>query len=590
MKRIVGYCDPWSVQPGDHVNVMVSTYGADRFHTGLVRVICGDDRPLGPGFKEEPIAVDWARDYPGRTQSNPIGSYVRVPESASLRALESFTVQTYVYPTTPQKGRQALLAQWDRDRDRGFALSIGPDGSAELRVAAGHGAVHELATGVPLLAERWYFLTGSYDAASGQMQLEQQPLFALPGHQLIVRSARVSAHALAAASVPLTMAALADPRGGRWSSEYFNGKLDRPCLASRALEAATLAALDAGRDEPLPAHIVGCWDFSRDISGEAVTDVSTWGNHGATVNLPARGCKGHNWDGSYHDWRAAPAHYGAIHFHDDDLCDAEWSVDFSFVVPHTWRSAVYAIKLEAAGDTTYLPLFVRPPAGRATAPLAFLASSATYIAYANTRITLHVEFAEIRRGHLLAYDAEEVFAQEHGETGLSTYDTHSDGSGVRYCSRLRPILNTGLKTRVWNFNADTHLLAWLEHEGIAFDVITDEDLEREGAGLLSRYRAVASGTHPEYWSTRMWRALSTYQESGGRFLYLGGNGIPLAYCIPRHASRYHRGAPIEHRGQILAGGARRIPPFLQRRARRSVAPLRRAAADTGRHRDPRDGV
>jgi N,N-dimethylformamidase len=469
--------------------------------------------------------VDWERDYPGRTQSNPIGSYVRVPESASLRTLESFTVQTYVYPTTPQKGRQALLAQWDRDRDRGFALSIGADGSAELRVAAGHGAVHQLATGVPLLGERWYLLTGSYDAASGQMQLEQQPLFALPGHERTVRSERVKTHAMAAASVPLTMAALADPSGGRWGSEYFNGKLDRPRLASRALDAAALAALDAGRRQPLPPHIVGCWDFSRDISGEAVTDVSTGGNHGETVNLPARACKGHNWDGSYHDWRAAPAHYGAIHFHDDDLCDAHWSVDFSFVVPHTWRSAVYAIKLEAAGDTTYLPLFVRPPAGRATAPLAFLASSATYIAYANTRITLHVEFAEIRRGHLLAYDAEEVFAQEHGETGLSTYDTHSDGSGVRYCSRLRPILNNGLKTRVWNFNADTHLLAWLEHAGIAFDVITDEDLEREGAGLLSRYRAVTSGTHPEYWSTRMWRALVTYQESGGRFLYLGGNGF-----------------------------------------------------------------
>jgi N,N-dimethylformamidase len=525
MKRIVGYCDPWSVQPGDQVSVMVSTYGADRFHAGLVRVICGDDRPLGPGFAEEPIAVRWERDYPGRTQSNPIGSYVRIPESEPLRTLQSFTAQTYVYATTPHKGRQALLAQWDRDRARGFALSIGTDGSSELRVAGADGAAQQLATGVPLLSERWYLVTGSYEAASGELRLEQRPLFSLPGHQVVRRARHGSAHALAAASVPLTMAALPDPSGGRWGSEYFNGKLDRPRLAARALDAEALAALDAGPDTPLPAHIVGCWDFSRDISSEAVTDLSTLGHHGETVNLPARGCKGHNWDGSYHDWRAAPAHYGAIHFHDDDLCDAQWSVDFSFVVPGAWRSGVYAIKLEAAGDSSYLPLFVRPPEGQATAPLAFLASSATYIAYANTRITLHVDFAEVRRGHLLAYDAEEVFAQEHGETGLSTYDTHSDGSGVRYCSRLRPILNTGLKTRVWNFNADTHLLAWLEHEGIAFDVITDEDLEREGAALLSRYRAVVSGTHPEYWSTRMWRALSTYQQSGGRFLYLGGNGF-----------------------------------------------------------------
>src|SRR5579863_6654153 len=120
MKRIVGYCDPWSVQPGDRVNVMVSTYGADRFRAGLVRVICGDDRPLGPGFAEEVIAVPWERDYPGRMQNNPIGSYVRIPESESLRALTSLTVQTYVYATTPHKGPQALIARWDRNHARGF--------------------------------------------------------------------------------------------------------------------------------------------------------------------------------------------------------------------------------------------------------------------------------------------------------------------------------------------------------------------------------------------------------------------------------------------------------------------------------------
>lgn len=525
MKRIVGYCDPWSAQPGDRVNVMVSTYGADRFRAGLVRVVCGDDRPLGPGFSEEPIAVAWEGEYAGRTQRNPTGSYVRVPESESLQALTSFTVQAYVYATTPHKGPQALIARWDRVRGRGFALAIGADGSGEIRVGGAEGKLYQLGSGVPLLTERWYLLTGSYDAASGELRLEQQPHFTLPGQQCLTRSKRIAPQAMAAVAGPLTMGAIADPNGGRWGSDYFNGKLDRPRLASRVLEAAALRALEGEGDAPLPAHVVGYWDFARDISSEVVTDLSAFANHGETVNLPARACKGHNWDGSYHDWRCAPRQYGAIHFHDDDLCDAQWSVDLSFVVPPGWRSAVYAIKLEAEGDTSYLPLFVRPPAGRATAPLAFLASSATYIAYANTRISLHVDFAEVRRGHLLAYDAEEAFAQEHGETGLSTYDTHSDGSGVRYCSRLRPILNNGPRTRVWNLNADTHLLAWLEHEGIAFDVITDEDLEREGAELLSRYRAVTSGTHPEYWSTRMWRALSTYQESGGRFLYLGGNGF-----------------------------------------------------------------
>jgi N,N-dimethylformamidase len=524
MKQVVGYCDRWSVQPGDAVRVMVSTYGTDRFRAGLVRVICGDDRPLGPGFAEQRIAVPWERDYVGGTQTNPTGSYVRVPPSDSLARLTRFTVQIFVYATTPRKGRQALMARWDRGRSSGFALSIAEDGASEIRVADGSGSIGALGSGVPLLAERWYRLTAAYDAASGRLTLEQCPQFKLPGHAVVSQSRTIRPHALGACSQPLTMAGLPDPTGGVWAAEYFNGKLDSPRLAAEACTASSLArAIAAPR--PLPDAIVGCWDFARDIEGERVRDLSRFANDGETINLPARGCKGWNWDGSQHDWRAAPDQYGAIHFHDDDLYDAGWSPSFEFVVPDSWRSAVYAIKLEAGDDVTYLPLFVRPRSGTTTAPLALLASTATYLAYANSRITLHVDFAEVRRGHVLAYDAEEVFLQEHGESGLSTYDTHSDGSGVRYASRLRPIVTTGLRTRVWNFNADTHLIAWLEHEGIGFDVITDEDLERDGVALLARYRAVTTGTHPEYWSTRMWSAVVSYQEAGGRLMYLGGNGF-----------------------------------------------------------------
>jgi N,N-dimethylformamidase len=524
MKQIVGYCDRWSVQPGDTVRVMVSTYGVKSFRAALVRVICGDDRPLGPGFEEQHVSVAWEGEYPGRTQSNPIGSYVRIPASDSLTRISSFTVQTWVFATTPHKGQQALIAQWDRSRSSGFALAIGADGASEIRVGDGAGTVTCVSSGMPLLAERWYRLTASYDAASGRLALEQCPQFKLPGQAPRVESHTTQMAALAVCSLPLTMGALPDPTGGRWASDYFNGKLDGPRLAARAVDATSLAdALPSGHG--LSDVLIGWWDFAFDIGSDTVTDRSGYGNHGETINLPSRACKGWNWDGGQHDWRIAPHQYGAIHFHDDDLYDAGWSPDITFTVPEAWRSAVYAIKLEAGDDVTYLPLFVRPPADTATSPMALLASTATYLAYANSRITLHVDFAEIRRGHVLAYDAEEAFLQEHGETGLSTYDTHSDGSGVRYCSRLRPILTTGLKTRVWNFNADTHLIAWLEHQGLGFDVITDEDLEREGLALLSRYRTVITGTHPEYWSTRMWNALAAYQQTSGRFMYLGGNGF-----------------------------------------------------------------
>jgi N,N-dimethylformamidase len=61
--------------------------------------------------------------------------------------------------------------------------------------------------------------------------------------------------------------------------------------------------------------------------------------------------------------------------------------------------------------------------------------------------------------------------------------------------------------------------------GIDFDVITDHDLDREGAGLLAPYKAVITGTHPEYHTVGTLDALQAYTDTGGRLVYLGGNGF-----------------------------------------------------------------
>jgi N,N-dimethylformamidase len=60
---------------------------------------------------------------------------------------------------------------------------------------------------------------------------------------------------------------------------------------------------------------------------------------------------------------------------------------------------------------------------------------------------------------------------------------------------------------------------------VAFDVITDEELHRRGRDALAPYRVVLSGSHPEYYSTRMLDGLEGYLGSGGRLMYLGGNGF-----------------------------------------------------------------
>ena len=60
--------------------------------------------------------------------------------------------------------------------------------------------------------------------------------------------------------------------------------------------------------------------------------------------------------------------------------------------------------------------------------------------------------------------------------------------------------------------------------GFAYDVLTDEDLHMEGQALLSDYRCVITGSHPEYWSTVMRAGFEGYMAHGGRGMYLGGNG------------------------------------------------------------------
>jgi N,N-dimethylformamidase len=76
-----------------------------------------------------------------------------------------------------------------------------------------------------------------------------------------------------------------------------------------------------------------------------------------------------------------------------------------------------------------------------------------------------------------------------------------------------------------HYPADTHILGWLEAKGLAFDIITDEDLDDEGAPLLASYRTVLTGSHPEYHTLGTLDALQTYTETGGKLVYLGGNGF-----------------------------------------------------------------
>ncbi|MBT4627495.1 MAG: N,N-dimethylformamidase [Rhodospirillales bacterium] len=527
MRKLFGYSDQISVRPGDTIRFMVSSLDDTPYRADIVRMICGDTNPKGPGFKETVIEASANGDYPGRMQPMHDGSYVTIPGNPLLDGISSFTLQAMIWPTTPRKGHQALLGKWCEKTKSGFSLCIDENGSTALCLGDGSGAVETLSAESPMIAREWYFVAASFDAETGKMHVYQEPLADSPG---IGKATFAQSTSRIAASgpngVPFIMAAQHKEPGSRAMDARYNGKIDIPRLANRVLSRAEMAMLvDGPMPEVLESDILGWWDFSRDIPTTRVQDLSANRLHGETVNLPTRAMRGFNWNGSEQSWCHAPDQYGAIHFHDDDLYDAGWQTDFELVVPDHMKSGVYCARLIGADDEERIPFFVRPPAGTQTSDVALLISTATFMAYANARTDINMPFAEVKEGGITVLSAEDVFLQENAGYGFSVYDKHSDGTGVCYSSRLRPIFNMRPKTGLWSFNADTHVTDWLESMGQSFDVVTDEDLHQEGVAAMAPYRVVITGAHPEYWSTPMWDAMVAYQHRGGRLMYLGGNGF-----------------------------------------------------------------
>jgi N,N-dimethylformamidase len=526
MKRIVGYGDRLAVAPGDRIDFRINCEAGDRtYRADIVRLICGDDHTKHPGFRVEPVATAIDGDHPGRRQAIHAGSFVEVPPSPDFAPSAGWSLQAMIWPTLPGAGPQTLMGCWS-EPGAGYALVIDAGGCLALRLGDGAGGVEEISTAAPLLAREWYRVFASWDAATGAVRLVQQPLrryaraAAAAGREAV---ARVRPNP--ASATPFMLAAHDGGRDGarRIAGGAYNGKIDRPRLVGRAIGDAEAERLV---EAPLAVDgLLAAWDFSQEIPGERIVDLSAHRRDGRTVNLPARAVTGYNWTGAVHDWKQAPDQYGAIHFHEDDLYDAGWDVDFSLTVPDGLKSGIYCARVAVPGDEDLIPFFVRPKRGTTTAPLAFLASTATYMAYANNHTAFDSALREMGRGELIKLHKDDLFLNEHREYGLATYDTHRDGSGVCYGSRLRPVLNMRPRTYQWSFNADTHITDWLEATDTACDVITDDDLHREGLALLAPYSAILTGAHPEYLSTAMWDAIAAYLQQGGRLMYMGGNGF-----------------------------------------------------------------
>lgn len=517
-----GYLDRWSYLPGDEVRMHLDTRG-DRFSFDLISLD-------SPGEGVPSIGRD---QIPGSQPPSPIGSMVYVPH-ADPEHLPQVTLELWIWPTLPQRGEDQTLVNWrDRTTNEGLSLVLDGAGHPRFEVSWSHrrwGVISAVA-----LAERtWYRIFAGFDTATGRQAIGVAELGG-QGSELKAVTHEIQDGTPLVIDGPITIAAagIRNPAGGYFIDRCYDGKIEQPAIYRSWVEGPP----DDNRRPPNLSSddVIGYWDFARMLGATRVPDRGPGRRHGRTVNLPALRMKGHRWS-----WRQSPeeqaAHRNAIHFHHDDVGDRNWKVSAAATLPRGLEPGAYAIQVKTGEASVELPFFVHSSTDKP--PIAVLMPTFTYLAYGNLRPDPNPDSVAIEEAHadvgMHPFDESnpfDSFLAGRPDLGAAVYNLHADASGICYATRNRPIVTFASEYEWWgtrgprHFSTDIILLRWLRAEGRRFDVIGDEDLDAQGLDLLSSYRVVITGSHPEYVSPNWMLAMEDWLEAGGRLMYLGGNGL-----------------------------------------------------------------
>lgn len=508
------YFEEWSRKPGETVRMAISS-AHNSVHATFEQL------KSGPGAKGDRQVVTHAlpqildRTVQTTLQRTAVGSFAAIPLDLQLDT-SAFAIRTTIWPTLPEK--DATQTIWSLGS---LSLTI-RGGRIEVRSA------NEVISAHCAVSQRtWYAVVVNVIEQDVTLYLSQ-----LSGYTPVEFTSTVTGLLPKRLGAPDTLYLGAAGRGEYGSAlNPFNGKIGNTSIYSTTLPAPEETAWS---DKPAAEDTYAVWDLALRIDTSEIVDVGGRELHGRIVNGAERGVTSHTWDGTVHSFADAPSQYAAVHFHEDEMVDAGWDYTLEFDLPHDLPSGVYAVKLFGGEHVDRFPLFVQPAAS-ARADVLFVVPTNTYLAYANDRL------AGLDTDGIMAHEKvvpdEEQEIQNRSEFGLSCYDTHSDGSAVRYSSRRRPLVNVRPGFPSWltgsyrHFAADLYFIEWLANLGVSFHVVTDEEVHNEGEELLERHSVVLTGSHPEYWTGQALTAVQSYLRDGGRLMYLGGNGF---YWVTSH--------------------------------------------------------
>jgi N,N-dimethylformamidase len=518
---VLAYADVRGIRAGQPITFFVSSEGDAHFEARIVHLRSPDIGPIGPAFKETTVDAPLNGVHAGTFQPIHIGSCARI--GGPLPLDRAMRLDVMVYPTVTEPDARTIAEV----RTASGVTVILRHGStcgleATLKTASG-GSV---STTLGVLAERtWTVVSVAVDLERQTLSIGADVMPAIGVLESPAESASASLTSIGAGvtfqNASLTLAASLSGDGSHHiPSTCFNGKLERPRLFSST--------------EPGQAAVAE-WDFSRGIPTSTVTDISDHRLDGTLHNMPTRGVRGAQWTGDHLTWMAAPAEYGAIHFHDTDLADAAWRPTLTYTPPVDLPSGCYALRVRPTDNSTpefYVPFFVRPGAGQPRRDVAFVVPTTTYAAYANMHLRVTAQFNEMAHGRLTVLDSTDFLLLRMPELGRSTYDVHRDGSPVVYSSMSRPVTNFRPTGRMYKLCLDLMIVDWLDAMGYDIDVVTEDDLDAEGVAAIAPYRVLLTGSHPEYTSRPQLDAYEDFLRQGGRLMYLGGNGFYSAAEVP----------------------------------------------------------
>lgn len=489
---LLGYADKLSARPGDKIAFKVSSTLQNPVAAKLTRSISADPNPQGPGMIEEDASVYFStREFNSREQSFHPGSCGIGQHEVALDPRETIILRARVFPTLQSSTEQTILCIGDTE------LLLDTNGALATDINN-----HRISVEIPLPLRRWTEV--EVEITVNSICLRQKPISRDAGERVEKQAPGVTLKA--SSNVPVVAAKLVDGT----AQQHFNGKLEAPAIIVDSKE-------------------VAAWDFAKDIS--TTVGRATIGPDLDFINFPTRAMTGSSWDGSEMNWTCSPDQYAAIHFHEDDIYDFGWDTDFVYTVPDNMPSGIYVMRLECGDHFDAIPFFVVTPKGKAAAKLCVLVSTFTYAIYGNHA---RPDYSDSWQERINDWGAYPYNPANFPAYGLSTYNYHSDGSGICHASYRRPLFNlrpgyltfgdtecSGLR----HFQADSHLISWLHAKGIDYDIVTDEELHKEGVSSIEKYAAVTTGSHPEYHTIETLNALRDYRDAGGKLHYLGGNGF-----------------------------------------------------------------